>query len=100
MLQRCMTSYQLTATYLPEYAVIHLFGRMGRKCPSGWKGDRSLEQRLKKPSIADQMLLAYPKGKPSSPPEPNADPGRFRNQAFFDKMYGNCDRGDVQRHLT
>ena len=64
------------------------------------KGEKSFQERLKNPSIADQMLLPYPKGELTAPPAPNSDPGRFRNQAFFDKMYGNCDRGEVQRRLT
>lgn len=62
--------------------------------------ERSFEQRLKSPSIADQMWLAYPKGQLTSPPEPNVDPGRFRNQAFFNKMYGDCERREVQKHLV
>jgi len=30
----------------------------------------------------------------------NADPGRFRNQAFFKKMYGDCSRGEVSANLV
>jgi hypothetical protein len=64
------------------------------------QGEKSFEQRLKNPSIADQMVLLYPKGQLTSPPDPNADPGRFRNQAFFNKMYGDCEHGEVQKHLV
>ncbi|MGZ8323583.1 MAG: M15 family metallopeptidase, partial [Rhodoplanes sp.] len=28
------------------------------------------------------------------------DPGRFRNTAFFDKMYGDCTKGETQRNLA
>src|ERR687884_44283 len=29
----------------------------------------------------------------------NQDPGRFRNEAFFRKMYGDCHKGEVERQL-
>ncbi|MGY4474425.1 hypothetical protein [Bradyrhizobium sp. USDA 3364] len=40
----------------------------------------------------DQMHQPYLSG-PSAPPAPNVDPGRFRNEAFFRKMYGDCHTG-------
>jgi hypothetical protein len=30
----------------------------------------------------------------------NDDPGRFRNEAFFKKMYGDCNAGDVKKNLV
>jgi hypothetical protein len=61
--------------------------------------DKSFEQRLREASILDQLRLAYPVGA-SAAPAVNADPGRFRNEAFFKKMYGDCRTGAVQRNLV
>jgi hypothetical protein len=46
------------------------------------------------------LELPYPAGEASQPPARNADPGRARNRAFFDKMYGDCRKGEVERHLA
>jgi hypothetical protein len=35
-----------------------------------------------------------------SPSTVDADPGRFRNAAFFMKMYGDCRAGEVTPHLV
>ena len=61
--------------------------------------DKSFEQRLRGASILDQLRLPYPLGA-SAAPAANADPGRFRNEAFFRKMYGDCHTGAVQRNLV
>ncbi len=50
-------------------------------------------------SIIDQCGLPYPRGV-SSPPALNDDPGRFRNEAFFRKMYGDCNAGEVKKNLV
>ena len=49
-------------------------------------------------SILDQLALSYPLGAPILPPRD--DPGRVRNQALFDKMYGNCRAGEVAPKLV
>jgi D-alanyl-D-alanine carboxypeptidase len=61
--------------------------------------DKSFEQRLRNASIIDQLRLPYPIGA-VAPPATNDDPGRFRNEAFFKKMYGDCHRDEVQRNLA
>lgn len=61
--------------------------------------DKSFERLLRNASILDQMRLAYPVGA-SAPPAENVDPGRFRNEAFFKKMYGDCNKDEVRRNLT
>ena len=48
----------------------------------------------------DQLSLPYPQGRAAEPPGPQDDPGRIRNAAFFDKMYGDCDKRETQKHLT
>ncbi len=62
--------------------------------------NKSFDQRLRNASLLDQLLLPYPKGPLTRPPSPQDDPGRFRNEAFFDTMYGNCEKGEVQKHLV
>jgi hypothetical protein len=61
---------------------------------------RPFEQTLRSASVLDQMRLPYPRGMPAKPPEVNDDPGRFRNVAFFRKMYGNCFQGEVVKNLV
>lgn len=60
---------------------------------------KSLEEQLRNGSILDQLRLAYPAGKPFSS-APQQDPGRVRNRAFFDKMYGDCKQGQVVPKLV
>lgn len=67
---------------------------------SGGKPHKTYDQLLNHASILDQLRLPYPRGKLTRPPAVNDDPGRFRNQAFLIKMYGDCRRGGVRRHLT
>jgi D-alanyl-D-alanine carboxypeptidase-like protein len=60
---------------------------------------KSFDDLLRKASIVDQLDLPYPRGA-SPPPEPNVDPGRFRNESFFKKMYGDCNAGKVDKNLV
>jgi D-alanyl-D-alanine carboxypeptidase len=62
-------------------------------------GQKSFDDLLRKASIMDQLSLSYPRGN-SSPPAPNDDPGRFRNEAFFKKMYGDCNAFEVKKNLV
>jgi hypothetical protein len=61
---------------------------------------KSAEQRLDRADIDDMFVAVYPKGpafpKPSGPED---DPGRARNAALFDAMYGDCRKGEVARRL-
>lgn len=63
------------------------------------EADKPFLQRLTNASISDQFYLRYPAGKDISAPPLNFDPGRFRNGAFFRKLYGDCRTGDVAKHL-
>jgi hypothetical protein len=60
--------------------------------------DKSPEEQLRHGSILDQLRLPYPAGAPPLPPQ--QDPGRVRNKAFFDKMYGDCKAGQVAPRLV
>ncbi|MBV9287981.1 MAG: M15 family metallopeptidase [Hyphomicrobiales bacterium] len=55
---------------------------------------------LKAPDIKDQFALPYTPGPSKAAPRENFDPGRFRNEAFFTKMYGDCSTGEAQKNLV
>jgi hypothetical protein len=61
---------------------------------------KTFEQTLRGASLLDQMRMPYPRGPTEVPPALNEDPGRFRNVAFFRKMYGSCWRGEVTAKLV
>ncbi len=63
------------------------------------RSGKSFEEKLRHPSILDQLSIPYIRGRLEKPPDPQYGPG-FRNIAFFDRMYGDCSRGEVQRKLT
>ena len=52
--------------------------------------DKSPAELLDAPSLADMLREPYPAGAPLTPPSAGADPGRVRNAALFDRMYGDC----------
>lgn len=75
--------------------------RDGTRQPlSDGKPDKSFDEKLRNASLMDQLSLPYPRGPLAGPPGPQDDPGRFRNSAFFDKIYGDCEKGETQKHLT
>jgi hypothetical protein len=61
---------------------------------------QTFAQLLHDASIIDQFRIPYPRGPLQTPPDVDADPGRFRNAAFFNKMYGECRRGEVAPRLA
>jgi hypothetical protein len=67
---------------------------------SGGTGSETFPELLRHASIADQLSMPYPRGPLDKPPGVDADPGRFRNTAFFEKMYGDCKKGEVSPHLV
>ena len=64
------------------------------------KGDKPFEEWLEHPDIADMFAKPYRAGAEASPPAKDDDPGRARNAAFFDKVYGNCRGGEVEKNLA
>jgi hypothetical protein len=88
----------------PEALVGHdgrtLRWRDGTASPAGDGGKKTFEELLHHPSIVDQFAVPYRRGPSSKPPAPDEDPGRFRNAAFFRKMYGDCDKGEVTGRLV
>lgn len=94
----------LVAAY-PEALARHdgstLYWKDGTRMPvSDGVTDKSFDQLLRSASIADQFRLPYPRGTLAAPPARDDDPGRFRNEAFFTRMYGDCRKGEVARHLV
>ena len=78
---------------------VNLIWRDGTRMPvgeaqPGW----TTAEALRNDSILDQLALRYPADAPLLPPLD--DPGRIRNQAFFDKMYGDCRAGQVAPNLV
>ena len=60
--------------------------------------DKSMAEQLRHGSILDQLRLPYLTG--GALPVAQQDPGRVRNRALFDKMYGDCSRGQVTPRLV
>jgi hypothetical protein len=52
--------------------------------------DKPANELLDKPDIADMFRWTYPFGASGVPAAKEADPGRIRNEAFFEKIYGKC----------
>jgi hypothetical protein len=78
-----------------------LVWRDGTRMPlDDGKGVKSFTAWLDDPDIADMLRLPYPAGAGPAEPAPDADPGRARNAPFFDKMYGDCRKGEVTGKLT
>jgi hypothetical protein len=46
------------------------------------------------------LAVPYPADAPADPPAKDTDPGRARNPLFFNKIYGDCRKGEVDRNLT
>jgi hypothetical protein len=61
---------------------------------------RSPEALLATADLKDMFAWPYPAAQPLAAPAPFHDPGRARNRAFFDKMYGDCSRGEVAAQLV
>ncbi len=60
---------------------------------------KSFQQRLQTPDLQDQFFAPYFRGGKGLPPGRDRDPGRVRYQPLFDKMYGDCRKGQVQNKL-
>ena len=78
-----------------------LVWRDGTRMPiDDGKGDKPFEQWLADPDVADMFAVPYPAGAEATPPAKDIDPGRARTAAFFNKVYGDCRKGEVQAKLV
>jgi D-alanyl-D-alanine carboxypeptidase len=64
------------------------------------KGARPFEAMLDPPDLKDMFYAAYPLGRQGLPPAVDSDPGRVRFGPLFDKMYGDCAKGEVAPQLV
>ncbi len=64
------------------------------------RGEKAHEARLNAADIKDMFVQPYVSGSLAAPPARNFDPGRARNAALFDKMYGDCRTGATSKHLA
>ena len=86
--------------YLAGYDATELIWRDGTRMPlSGGRPAENLDEMLRHGSILDQIRLPYTAGPTAAAPGPDDDPGQVRNRAFFDKMYGDCWKGEVAPRL-
>lgn len=58
---------------------------------------KTADRRLRRPDIDDMFVDAYPPGRPAGAPV--GDPGRVRHEPLFDRIYGDCRRGEVASRL-
>jgi len=78
-----------------------LIWRDGTRMPlSDGRPAKSFAEMLRHASLLDQLRLPYPKGMIVAAPIQDDDPGRIRNRAFFDKVYGDCWNGEVAPRLV
>ena len=64
------------------------------------KGEKPFAEWLEHPDIEDMLAVPYPAGDLAAPPARDVDPGRARNEAFFNKVYGDCRKGEVEKNLS
>lgn len=93
----------LVAAYpdvLKEADADMLVWRDGTRTPfDDGRPDKPLTAWLQAPSLDDIFAMAYPTGDIGPPPK-DSDPGRARPAVLFDKMYGDCRKGEVEKHLV
>jgi hypothetical protein len=86
---------------LAGYDSTDLIWRDGARMPlSDGQPHKTFEEMLRHGSILDQTRLPYPVGIGVAAFDRQSDPGRIRNRAFFDKMYGDCWKGEVAPRLV
>jgi hypothetical protein len=86
---------------LAGYDSTDLIWRDGTRMPlSDGRPYKSFEEMLRYGSILDQIRLHYPAGASAVAFDAHDDPGRIRNRAFFDKIYGDCRKGEVAPRLV
>ncbi len=97
-------SARLLAAYPAQLAGIDagaLIWRDGTRMPlDDGKGVKPFTEWLNSPDIEDMFLQPYPPGQLTAPPAAGSDPGRARNAAFFNKMYGDCRSDSVASKLA
>jgi hypothetical protein len=79
--------------FLVSYDGANLVWKDGTKMPFGeGRPEKSLDDLLDRPDIADMFHWHYVFDGAVIPTSGESDPGRIRNEAFFEKMYGACEK--------
>ena len=79
--------------FLAGFDGTDLIWRDGTRMPVGdGRPDKTLEEQFATAPSSTSCACRIPSGAPLLP-APQQDPGRVRNKAFFDKMYGDCTIG-------
>ncbi|ADP71877.1 hypothetical protein Rvan_2665 [Rhodomicrobium vannielii ATCC 17100] len=79
--------------HLASFDGANLLWKDGTKMPFGEeRADKPLQELIERPDIADMFHWPYVFGGAALPVKAEADPGRVRNEAFFAKMYGACEK--------
>lgn len=94
---------RLLAAYPEAIAAIEaneIVWRDGTRMPlDDGTGEKPFRPWLDAPDVEDMLAIPYPAGAEAAPPARDSDPGRARNEAFFRKMYGDCQTGEVKPKL-
>lgn len=79
----------------------HLVWKDGTRMPlDDRRAEKSSRELLDRPDIKDMFAWPYPAGGAAAPPGFEVDPGRVRYQPLFDKMYGDCTKGETAAKLV
>lgn len=97
LMKRLITAYP---DFLSGHEGNTLIWRDGTRMSFDDGRKKDFETQLANADIEDMFAIEYPVGPMLMDPELNFDPGRFRNEAFFNKMYGNCQHNEVQKKLV
>ena len=60
---------------------------------------KSIKEKLRNADIEDLFAQNYPAFTRISEPDRNEDPGRFRNEALLNKLYG-ASKGEIEKNLV
>lgn len=63
------------------------------------RNDKTFQQLLENPDIGDMFYTPYPAGMTPRQPAKDIDPGRVRFEPLFNAMYGDCNKGEVEKNL-
>ena len=88
--------------FLEKYENNYIYFKNGDKIIfSSPKNYTNYEDKLNNASLEDQMSIPYKKieNNDNFIPSVNDDAGRFRNQDFFKKMYGNSQK-EIEKNLV
>jgi hypothetical protein len=91
--QKAQALIRAYADSLASFDGANLIWKDGTKMPFGeGRPDKPLDDLLERPDIADMFHWPYAFDGAAMPASGEADPGRVRNEAFFEKMYGACEK--------